>query len=241
MSGLAVALLAEARAIHADDARACQAIAQHGSSLFPSPVRLLTHCNTGALATGGIGTALGVIRAMAQAGRTAVVWVDETRPLLQGARLTAWELQCDGIPYRLICDNMAGALMAGGQVDAIIIGADRIARNGDFANKIGTYSLAALAHLHGIPFYVAAPTSTIDDTIDDGGGIPVEVRQDDEICAVGEKRLAPAGSVTWNPAFDVTPHGMVTAFITELGVLYSPYAEALGNAREKASASRSAP
>lgn len=215
-------LLAEARAIHAEDAAACQAIAEAGAPLFPIGARILTHCNTGALATGGIGTALGVIRLGYATGRVAHVWVDETRPLLQGARLTAWEVQRDGIPYQLICDNMAASLMAAGQVDAVIVGADRITRAGDFANKIGTYGLAVLARAHDIPFYVAAPWSTIDLACENGAQIPVEMRAADEIRQLGAARIAPENAPTWNPAFDVTPGILVQAIITDRGVVHPP-------------------
>lgn len=218
----AAALLAEARAIHAEDAASCLAMAEAGAPLFPLGARILTHCNAGALATGGIGTALGVIRAAYAKGRVAKVWVDETRPLLQGARLTAWEMAHDSIPYQLLCDNMAAALMASGQVDAVVLGADRITRNGDFANKIGTYGVAVLAHAHQIPFYVAAPWSTVDPALARGEEIPVEFRADDEVRAFGGTPTAPAGTATWNPAFDVTPARLVRAFITDRGVLTPP-------------------
>lgn len=215
-------LLAMAQAIHTADAASCEAMAQAGAMLFPEHAHVLTHCNTGALATGGIGTALGVIRAAHAAGRIAMVWVDETRPLLQGARLTAWECGHDGLPYRLICDNMAASLMAAGQVDAVIVGADRITRSGDFANKIGTYGLAVLAHAHHIPFYVAAPWSTIDRHLEHGAQIPVEFRGQEEVCHCGGQRIAPADTAAWNPAFDVTPGSLVRAFITEKGLRTPP-------------------
>jgi len=224
MVNLRDALLAEAQAIEAEDAASCAAIAEAGVTLFPAGARVLTHCNAGALATSGIGTALGVIRAVHAAGRLASVWVDETRPLLQGARLTAWELQRDGIPHQLICDNMAASLMAAGQVDAVIVGADRITRSGDFANKIGTYGLAVLAHAHGIPFYVAAPWSTIDRQLAAGAEIPVEQRNGDEICRCGDRVIAPQHTRVWNPAFDVTPGTLVSAFITDRGVCQPPFA-----------------
>jgi len=216
------ALLAEAQAIHAEDAAACEAMARAGAELFPTGARVLTHCNAGALATGGIGTALGVIRAAHARGRVGQVWVDETRPLLQGARLTAWELGRDGIPYRLICDNMAASLMAAGQVDAVIVGADRITRSGDFANKIGTYGVAVLAQAHGVPFYVAAPWSTVDEALQDGAQIPVEFRDGSEVCRCGDRCITPAGTEAWNPSFDVTPARLVRAFITDRGVLAPP-------------------
>lgn len=224
MGEIAEALLAEARAIHREDAAACLAMARAGAALFPAGARILTHCNTGALATGGIGTALGVIRAAYAGGHASTVWVDETRPLLQGARLTAWELAHDGIPYHLICDNMAASLMASGQVDAVIVGADRITRSGDFANKIGTYGVAVLAQAHGIPFYVAAPWSTIDLALAGGASIPVECRTAEEICRCGTQRIAPEGTAVWNPSFDVTPGALVRAFVTERGVLQPPFA-----------------
>jgi len=216
------ALLAEARAIHAEDAAACMAIAHAGAELFPPGARVLTHCNAGALATGGIGTALGVIRAAYARDRVGQVWVDETRPLLQGARLTAWELARDGIPHRLICDNMAASLMASGQIDAVIVGADRITRSGDFANKIGTYGAAVLAQAHEAPFYVAAPWSTVDEALETGAQIPVEYRDGEEVCRYGGQRITPAGTTAWNPSFDVTPARLVRAFITDRGVLAPP-------------------
>ncbi|MHB0939384.1 MAG: S-methyl-5-thioribose-1-phosphate isomerase [Armatimonadota bacterium] len=219
---LPVALLAEARAIHAEDAAACAAMAEAGAELFPAGARVLTHCNAGALATGGIGTALGVIRAAHARGRVGQVWVDETRPLLQGARLTAWELRRDGIPYRLICDNMAASLMAAGRVDAVVVGADRITRSGDFANKIGTYGVAVLAQAHGVPFYVAAPWSTVDEALESGAQIPVEERNGDEVTRYSGHPIAPAGTDAWNPSFDVTPARLVRAFITDRGVLAPP-------------------
>ena len=170
------------------------------------------------------GTALGVIRAAHAAGRVSHVWVDETRPLLQGARLTTWELQRDGIPYRVLCDNMAAALMRAGQVEVVIVGADRITRNGDFANKTGTYGVAALAHAHGIPFYVAAPFSTVDTALADGEAIPVEFRAEDEIRRCGATLLTPADAPAWNPSFDVTPGTLVAGFVTERGVVRPPFA-----------------
>ncbi|MHB9133593.1 MAG: S-methyl-5-thioribose-1-phosphate isomerase [Armatimonadota bacterium] len=224
MTGVGVALLEEARIIHAEDAAACEAMALAGAELIPAGARVLTHCNAGALATGGIGTALGVIRAAHAQGKIAHVWVDETRPLLQGARLTAWELRHDGIPYRLICDNMAASLMAAGQVDLVVVGADRITRSGDFANKIGTYSLAVLAQAHHLPFYVAAPWSTIDLSLLSGEQIPVEMRAGEEVCRYGGQPTAPVGTTAWNPAFDVTPGTLVRAVITERGVFTPPLA-----------------
>jgi len=219
LSVLSTLLLTEAQAIQQEDAMSCDAIARFGMELFPPNARVLTHCNTGALATGGLGTALGVIRAAYAAGNVSQVWVDETRPLLQGARLTAWELQRDAIPYRLLCDNMAASLMAAGLVDLVIVGADRITRNGDFANKIGTYGLAVLAQAHTIPFYVAAPWSTVDMSLMSGKQIPLEFRSDTEISTLGGVRIAPSETSGWNPAFDVTPARLVRAFITERGVI----------------------
>lgn len=210
--------VAAAVQIAADDVAANQAIGAHGTAVVPDGARVLTHCNTGSLACVGWGTALGVIRSAHEAGRQPSVWVDETRPVLQGARLTAWELQQLGIPAVLVVDSMAGSLMAAGEVDLAIVGADRIAANGDVANKIGTYSLAVLAHHHGVPFYVAAPTSTIDPATASGSEIVVEQRPDIEVVEVGGIRLAPAGMAAQNWAFDVTPAELVTGYITEQGV-----------------------
>jgi methylthioribose-1-phosphate isomerase len=193
---------------------------------------VLTHCNTGSLATAGYGTALGVIQSAWSEGRVATVWVDETRPLLQGARLTAWELSRLGIPYRLVTDNSAGALMARGEVDSIVVGADRIARNGDTANKIGTYTVAVLARHHGIPFYVAAPVSTVDLSTPSGAAIPIEERAADEVVAVCGVRVAPEATAALNLAFDVTPAALVTAIITDAGVHEPPYEESLRRAVE---------
>jgi methylthioribose-1-phosphate isomerase len=184
---------------------------------------VLTHCNTGPLATGGAGTAGAVIASAWRAGRLARVWVDETRPLLQGARLTAWELGRAGIPYEIVPDSAAGALMSRGMVDAVIVGADRIAANGDVANKIGTYTVAALAHRHGVPFYVAAPLSTIDPGTPDGAAIPIEERAADEVTSVRGVRIAPAEAGALNVAFDITKNDLVTGFVTEVGVLRAPY------------------
>jgi methylthioribose-1-phosphate isomerase len=196
----------------------------YGAALLPATARVLTHCNAGALATAGYGTALGVIRSAVAAGKRISVIVDETRPLLQGARLTVWELQQDHIPVTLITDNMAGHLMQQGAVDAVIVGADRVAANGDFANKIGTYMVAVLAHRHHIPFYVAAPLSTIDRQLARGGQIPIEERNAAEVRGFAELRWAPAEVEVRNPAFDVTPAELVTALITEKGVVQSPTA-----------------
>jgi methylthioribose-1-phosphate isomerase len=221
------ALVAEARAVCEEDLRANRAMGQHGQSLVPDPARVLTHCNAGGLATAGYGTAVGVIRAAAEAGKRIAVWVDETRPLLQGARLTAWELQRAGIPATLITDNMAAHFMRQGQVDLVVVGADRIALNGDVANKIGTYGVAVLARAHAIPFYVAAPISTLDLTLNDGSAIPIEERAPGEVTHVGGRRLAPEGIRVANPAFDVTPASYVEAIITEQGIARPPYDESL--------------
>jgi methylthioribose-1-phosphate isomerase len=220
-------LLREALAIQEEDLESCRRMGDLGADLLPAEARVLTHCNAGALATAGYGTALGVIRSAARQGKIRQVFADETRPYLQGARLTAWELLEDGIPTTLIADNMAGFMMARGEVNAVVVGADRIARNGDVANKIGTYSVAILAREHDIPFYVAAPVSTIDlDTVD-GSAIPIEERSPDEITHHGGKRLAPAGVAVRNPAFDVTPARYVTAIVCERGVLRPPYEASL--------------
>ena len=220
-------LEAEAMRIHDEDVASCRTMGAHGAALVPDEARILTHCNAGALATAGYGTALGVIRAAAEAGKRVTVLADETRPFLQGARLTAWELVRDGIDTTVITDNMAGAMMRLGQVDLVIVGADRIAANGDVANKIGTYSVAVLAREHGLPFYVAAPLSTIDLETADGGAIPIEERGAKEVTHVGAARLTPEGARVRNPAFDVTPAKFVTAIITERGVARPPYAESL--------------
>jgi methylthioribose-1-phosphate isomerase len=195
----------------------------HGAALVPPHARILTHCNAGALATAGYGTALGVIRAAHAQGRVARVWVDETRPVMQGSRLTAWELVREGIPHRLIADVAAASLMARGEVDLVVTGADRIAANGDTANKIGTYALAVLARHHTIPFYVAAPFSTIDPTLPSGDRIPIEERDPAEVRRVGVQQTAPSESPVFNPAFDVTPASLIAAIITERGVFRPPY------------------
>ena len=221
------ALIAEAVAIHAEDVDMCKAIGLHGAAVVPEHARILTHCNAGALATGGYGTALGVIRAAHAQGKVEMVYADETRPLLQGARLTAYELVCDRIPATLIADNMAASLMAKGQIDLAVVGCDRMAANGDFANKIGTYSVAVNAHFHGVPFYVALPCSTIDLSIPDGSGIPIEERDPSEVRTLYGVQTAPAEVEVYNPAFDVTPHSLVTGIITEKGVVYPPFRENL--------------
>lgn len=213
----------EARTIHLEDIQMNGAIGRAGAELVPEGARILTHCNAGALATGGYGTALGVIRSAHAQGKVSMVYADETRPLLQGARLTAYELIRDNIPVTLICDNMAGSLMAQGKVDLVVVGCDRMASNGDFANKIGTYSLAVLASHHGIPFYTALPSSTIDMSTPDGSHIPVEQRDGDEVAHFAGVRTGPDGVHTWNPSFDVTPHELLTAAVTERGVLRPPF------------------
>src|SRR5215210_961956 len=224
------ALLAWADALHAEDIRVNRKMGEHGAALFAPGSRVLTHCNAGPLATAGYGTALGVIQSAWAGGKVGMVWVDETRPLLQGARLTAWELKQLGIPFRLVTDSSAGPLMARGMVDRIVVGADRIAANGDTANKIGTYTVAVLAHRHGVPFYVAAPLSTIDRATPDGTAIPIEERQAGEVTDVFGRRIAPEGTEALNYAFDVTPNDLITAIITEAGVLKPPYAESIAAA-----------
>jgi methylthioribose-1-phosphate isomerase len=221
------AVVAEAQRMLVEDIAANQAMGQHGAVLLPASGAILTHCNAGALATCGYGTALGVIRAAVDSGKKLQVFADETRPFLQGSRLTAWELMKDQIPTTVIADNMAGAMMRQGKIDAVVVGADRIAANGDVANKIGTYSVAVLAKEHGIPFYVAAPISTVDLDTPDGDGIPIEQRSAREVTHMGERQVTPAGVGIENPAFDVTPHKYVTAIITERGVARAPYSESL--------------
>jgi methylthioribose-1-phosphate isomerase len=217
----------EAHRIHDEDVASCRAMGAHGATLVPDTARILTHCNAGALATAGYGTALGVIRAAAESGKKIAVMADETRPFLQGARLTAWELVKDGIDTTVITDNMAGAMMSLGNVDLVVVGADRIAANGDTANKVGTYSVAVLAREHGIPFYVAAPISTVDLNTPDGTTIPIEERNDREVTHVGTSRVTPEGARIRNPAFDVTPAKYITAIITERGIARAPYGESL--------------
>jgi methylthioribose-1-phosphate isomerase len=217
----------EARNIHDEDLANCRAMGVFGATMVPDTARVLTHCNAGALATAGYGTALGVIRGAVEAGKKVVVMADETRPFMQGARLTAWELTRDGIDTTVITDNMSGAMMQGGQVDLVVVGADRIAANGDVANKIGTYTVAVLAREHGIPFYVAAPISTIDLSTPDGSTIPIEERNGREVTHVGPTRMTPEAAHVRNPAFDVTPNKYVTAIITERGIARPPYTESL--------------
>jgi len=224
---LKIALEFEALAIAEEDERINRHMGRHGAALLPQQGNVLTHCNAGALATGGYGTALGVIRAAVEAGKQIAVVADETRPFLQGARLTAWEMVKENIPVTLICDNMAGYLMSQGEIDAVIVGADRVAANGDVANKIGTYTVAVLAKQHRIPFYVAAPTSTIDLNLTDGSQIPIEERDAAEVTSHGGKSMAPDGVRVRNPAFDVTPAELVTAIITELGVVEGDYRSGL--------------
>jgi methylthioribose-1-phosphate isomerase len=223
----AVRLLARAQAIQQDDIQRCLRIGQHGSVLFASGDTILTHCNAGALATAGYGTALGIVRAaFARHGEISVL-VDETRPWLQGARLTAWELGVEGIPYRLITDNMAGHFIQRGAVQGVVVGADRIAANGDTANKIGTYTLSVLAREHDVPFYVAAPLSTVDLHVAGGAEIPIEERAEAEVTSYCGLQVAPEGARAWHPAFDVTPAANITAIVTEIGVVRAPYGEAL--------------
>jgi methylthioribose-1-phosphate isomerase len=214
---------AEATAIHDEDVASCRAMGAFGAEIVPGEARILTHCNAGALATAGYGTALGVIRGAVEAGKRVAVFADETRPFLQGARLTAWELVREGIQTTVIADNMAAALMRTGSVDLVVVGADRIAANGDAANKIGTYGVAVLAREHGVPFYVAAPLSTIDLATPDGSRIPIEERSPKEVTHLAGAQLAPEGARAWNPAFDVTPHTLIAGIITERGILRPPY------------------
>ncbi len=220
-------LRAEAIRIHEEDVEACLSMGEHGASLIPRKARILTHCNAGGIATGGYGTALGVVRKAWELGRVEMVWVDETRPLLQGSRLTAWELSKEGIPYRVVCDNMAGYLMSRGLVDVVVVGADRITAKGYVANKIGTYSLAVLARHHGIPFIVVAPTSTVDTSIEEGHEIPIEERSQEEVLFCRDVRITPDDASAFNPAFDVTPPELVSYIVTEKGVASPPFSEAL--------------
>jgi methylthioribose-1-phosphate isomerase len=222
----------EAQAIHDEDVASCRAMGAFGADVVPASARILTHCNAGALATAGYGTALGVIRGAVEAGKQVTVFADETRPFLQGARLTAWELVRDGIQTTVIADNMAASLMRQGRVDLVVVGADRIAANGDTANKIGTYGVAVLAREHRIPFYVAAPLSTIDLGTPDGQHIPIEERSAREVTHAGGSQLVPDGALVWNPAFDVTPHTLIAGIITERGIFRPPYAESLARAFE---------
>src|SRR5260221_232127 len=220
----------EAHAIHDEDVASCRAMGVHGATLVPQTSRILTHCNAGALATAGYGTALGVIRGAVEAGKHVMVFADETRPFLQGARLTAWELVRDGIETTVITDNMSGSLMRQGRVNFVVVGADRIAANGDTANKIGTYSVAVLARENNVPFYVAAPLSTIDLACSDGSRIPIEERAAREVTHIRGAQIAPDGALVWNPAFDVTPHPLIAGIITERGIFRAPYVESLKRA-----------
>ena len=227
LSEIRQALVDEARRVLEEDIESNRALGRHGANLLPASGTVMTHCNAGALATGGYGTALGVIRAAVEAGNSLDVLANETRPFMQGSRLTVWELQQDGIPVTLLTDNMAGHLMQRGRVQAIVVGADRIAANGDVANKIGTYSLAVLAKENGIPFYVAAPTTTVDLQLGSGEEIPIEERSADEVTQIRGQQIAPVATQVCNPAFDVTPNRYVTAIITEKGVANAPYVAAL--------------
>ena len=220
-------LLEEALLIHAEDERMCAAIGRFGAALVPDPSTILTHCNTGALATGGDGTAQAIITTAFKEGKSISVYADETRPLLQGARLTAWELQKSGIKVTVITDNAAAVVMAMKKIDLVLVGADRIAANGDTANKVGTYNVAIIAKEHGIPFYVAAPTSTFDISIADGSQIPIEERDPREVSEGFGKRTVPEGVQVYSPAFDVTPHSYITAIVTERGILRPPFDEAI--------------
>jgi methylthioribose-1-phosphate isomerase len=227
---LAHRLEREARAIHDEDLANCRTMGAIGADVVPDGSRVLTHCNAGALATAGFGSALGVIRAAVEQGKRIAVFADETRPFMQGARLTAWELMRDGINTTVITESMAGPLMRGGEIDLVVVGADRIAANGDTANKIGTYTVAVLAFEHKLPFYVAAPVSTIDLATPDGEHIPIEERNEREVTHVGASRLTPVGAKIRNPAFDITPHRYIAGIITERGILRAPYTESLKRA-----------
>jgi methylthioribose-1-phosphate isomerase len=230
------ALIEEAQHMHAQDIAANRALGKHGASLLPASGGVLTHCNAGALATCGYGTALGVIRAAIEQGKKIHVYADETRPFLQGSRLTAWELMKDGIPTTVISDNMAGAMMKQAKIKAVLVGADRIAANGDVANKIGTYTLAVLAKEHGLPFFVAAPFSTIDLDTPDGNGIPIEQRDPQEVTHIAGRQMVPDGVGVENPAFDVTPCKYVTAIVTETGIARPPYQVSLPRLAPEAAA-----
>ena len=220
-------LLEAALSIQAEDVAACRRMGDLGAELLPEEARVLTHCNAGALATAGYGTALGVVRSAARLGKVKTVFADETRPFLQGSRLTAWELMQDGIATTLVTDGMAGHLMARGEVNVVVVGADRIAANGDVANKIGTYAVAVLAREHGIPFYVVAPVSTFDLQTPTGASIPIEERPAEEVTHLAGRRVAPEGVLVRNPAFDITPHRFVTAIVSERGVAWPPFGESL--------------
>ncbi len=226
-------MVAEARAVESEDVESCRALGRNGAEVVPDGGHVLTHCNAGALATGGYGTALGVIRTAVDDGKRVGVFADETRPFLQGARLTAWELLRDGIETTVITDSMAGPLMREGRVDVVVVGADRIAANGDVANKIGTYTVAVLAKTHDVPFYVAAPVSTVDLATADGTGIPIEERSAREVTHVGSTAMTPEGAGIWNPAFDITPNSLIAGIITDQGLCRSPFTESLRAACER--------
>ena len=226
-------MLTEARRVHDEDVANCRSLGMFGAEVVPDGGHVLTHCNAGALATGGYGTALGVVRSAIESGKHVEVYANETRPFLQGARLTAWELLRDGVQTTVITDGMAGPLMRSGKIDVVVVGADRIAANGDTANKIGTYTVAVLAKTHGVPFYVAAPISTVDLDTDDGSGIPIEERSAREVTHVGSARTVPKGAAVWNPAFDVTPHDLITGIITDQGMCGPPFVESLRAACER--------
>lgn len=236
--GVIAAAEREAYEVEREDIEVNRAIGEHGASLVPEGARILTHCNAGALATGGYGTALGVVRRAWEQGKVSMVYADETRPYLQGARLTAWELLQDGIKVTVLVDSAAGYLMAKGGVDLVVVGADRVARNGDVANKIGTYTLACLAKLHSIPFYVAAPLSTFDMSIESGSDIPIEERAESEVLSFFGRPVAPEGARAFNPSFDITPASLISGIITEKGVIFPDIAENLpkviGSAKEGA-------
>src|SRR3954469_19675635 len=235
---LSARLFREAKLIHDEDVASCKAMGAHGAQMVSDGARILTHCNAGALATAGYGSALGVIRAAVEQGKKVAVFADETRPFMQGARLTAWELIRDGISTTVITESMAGPLMRAGEIDVVVVGADRIAANGDTANKIGTYTVAVLAHEHKIPFYVAAPISTIDLATADGDHIPIEERDQREVTHLGASRLTPVGAKIRNPAFDVTPHRYITGIITERGIFTAPFSESLKTALASAVAAK---
>src|SRR6476660_33443 len=227
---IAIRLDYEAQIIHDEDVASCRAMGGHGAAIVPDGARVLTHCNAGALATAGYGSALGVIRAAVEQGKNVAVFADETRPFMQGARLTAWELIRDGISTTVITESMAGPLMRAGEIDVVVVGADRIAATGDTANTIGSYTVAVLAHEHKVPFYVAAPLSTIDLATPNGDQIPIEERDQREVSHLGSARLTPEGAKIRNPAFDVTPHRYIAGIVTERGILRPPYSESLAGA-----------
>lgn len=235
---LRATMLVEARNVHDEDVESCRSLGMFGAEVVPDEGHVLTHCNAGALATGGYGTALGVVRAAVESGKQVGVYADETRPFFQGARLTAWELIRDGIQTTVITDGMAGPLLRSGRVDVVVVGADRIAANGDTANKIGTYTVAVLARTHGVPFYVAAPISTVDLETSDGSGIPIEERGEREVTHVGSTRMVPEGVSVWNPAFDVTPHDLIAGIITDQGLCRPPFVDSLRKAAARATSTQ---